>query len=152
MPFYCWHFSFGITKRRSNIKLNSHEKVHRPLLVIIGFFALIYAILASTDRTTQIALFGAAYSALLVAIYAFIPAIKNPNYSMWWSLPDDVTPGERWGFYIGNFLVCGAISISSFQLPQEHLSEMSIAYFAIVPVVVTLIAVWVRTIMLKHNK
>ena len=87
-----------------------------------------------------------------MAIYVFIPAIKNPNYSMWWSLPDDVTPGERWGFYIGNFLVCGAISISSFQLPQEHLSEMSIAYFAIVPVVVALIAVWVRTIMLKHNK
>ena len=128
------------------------KKFIAPILVIVGFFALIYAILASTDRTAQIALFGAGYCALLVAIYAFIPAIKNPNYSMWWSLPDDVTPGERWGFYIGNFLVCGAISISSFQLPQEHLSEMSIAYFAIVPVVVALIAVWVRTIMLKHNR
>ena len=128
------------------------KKFIAPILVIIGFFALIYVILASTDRTAQIALFGAGYSALLVAIYAFIPAIKNPDYSMWWSLPNDVTPGERWGFYIGNFLVCGAISISSFQLPQEHLSEMSIAYFAIVPVVVALIAVWVRTIMLKHNR
>ena len=129
------------------------KKFIAPLLVIIGFFALIYAILASTDRTTQIALFGAAYSALLVAIYAFIPAIKNPNYSMWWSLPDDVTPGERWGFYIGNFLVCGAISCSSFQLlPQEHLSEMSIAYFAIVPVVVAVIAFFVRRIIMKHNK
>ncbi len=128
------------------------KKFIAPILVIIGFFALIYAILASTDRTTQIALFGAAYSALLVAIYAFIPVIKNPSYSMWWSLPDDVTPGERWGFYIGNFLVCGAISISSFQLPKEHLSEMCIVYFSIVPVVVALIAVWVRTIMLKHNK
>ena len=128
------------------------KKFIAPLLVIIGFFALIYAILASTDRTTQIALFGAAYSALLVAIYAFIPAIKNPNYSMWWSLPDDVTPGERWGFYIGNFLVCGAISISSFQLPKKDLSEMSIAYFAILPVVVALIAVGLLTVMLKHNK
>lgn len=129
------------------------KKFIAPLLVIIGFFALIYAILASTDRTTQIALSGAAYSALLVAIYAFIPAIKNPNYSMWWSLPDDVTPGERWGFYIGNFLVCGAISCSSFQLlPQEHLSEMSIAYFAIVPVVVAVIAFFVRRIIIKHNK
>ena len=128
------------------------KKFIAPILVIIGFFALIYVILASTDRAAQIALFGAGYSALLVAIYAFIPAIKNPNYSMWWSLPDDVTPGERWGFYIGNFLVCSAISCSSFQLPQEHLSEMSIAYFAIVPVVVALIAVWVRTIMLKHNR
>ena len=128
------------------------KKFIAPILVIIGFFALIYAILASTDRATQIALFGAGYSALLVAIYSFIPAIKNPNYSMWWSLPDDVTPRERWGFYIGNFLACGAISCSSFQLPQEHLSEISIAYFAIVPVVVALIAVWVRTIMLKHNR
>ena len=129
------------------------KKFIAPLLVIIGFFALIYAILASTDRTTQIALFGAAYSALLVAIYAFIPAIKNPNYSMWWSLPDDVTPGERWGFYVGNFLVCGAISCSSFQLlPQEHLSEMSITYFAIVPVVVAVIAFFVRRIIMKHNK
>ncbi len=128
------------------------KKFIAPILVIIGFFALIYVILASTDRAAQIALFGAGYSALLVAIYAFIPAIKNPNYSMWWSLPDDVTPGERWGFYIGHFLVCGAISISSFQLPKEHLSEMCIVYFSIVPVVVALIAVWVRTIMLKHNK
>lgn len=128
------------------------KKFIAPILVIIGFFALIYVILASTDRAAHIALFGAGYSALLVAIYAFIPAIKNPNYSMWWSLPDDVTPGERWGFYIGNFLVCGAISISSFQLPKEHLSEMCIVYFSIVPVVVALIAVWVRTIMLKHNK
>ena len=91
------------------------KKFIAPVLVIIGFFALIYAILASTDRTTQIALFGAGYSTLLVSIYSFIPAIKNPNYSMWWSLPDDVTPAERWGFYIGNFLVCGAISCSSFQ-------------------------------------
>ena len=128
------------------------KKFIAPILVIVGFFALIYAILASTDRTTQIALFGAGYSTLLVSIYSFIPAIKNPNYSMWWSLPDDVTPGERWGFYIGNFLVCCAISISSLQLPKEHLSEMSIVYFAIVPVVVALIAVWVRTIMLKHNR
>lgn len=128
------------------------KKFIAPILVIIGFFALIYVILASTDRAAQIALFGAGYSALLVAIYAFIPAIKNPNYSMWWSLPDDVTPGEKWGFYIGNFLVCGAISCSSFQLPKEDLSEMCIVYFSIVPVVVALIAVWIRTIMLKHNR
>ena len=128
------------------------KKFIAPILVIIGFFALIYAILASTDRTTQIALFGAAYSALLVAIYVFIPAIKNPNCSMWWSLPEDVTPGERCGFYIGNFLVCCAISISSLQLPQEHLSEISIAYFATVPVGVAVIAFFVRRIIVKRNK
>lgn len=128
------------------------KKFIAPILVIVGFFALIYAILASTDRTAQIALFGAGYSALLVAIYAFIPAIKNPNYSMWWSLPDDATSKERLGTYIANFLVCGAISISSFQLPQEHLSEMSIAYFAIVLVVVAVIAFFVRRIIVKRNK
>ena len=127
------------------------KKFIAPVLVIIGFFALIYAILASTDRATQIALFGAGYSALLVAIYSFIPAIKNPNYSMWWSLPDDVTPRERWGFYIGNFLACGAISCSSFQLPQEHLSEISIAYFATVPILVAIIACFVRRLIVKHN-
>ena len=128
------------------------KKFIAPVLVIIGFFALIYAIIASTDRTTQIALFGAGYSTLLVLIYSFIPAIKNPNYSMWWSLPDDVTPGERWGFYIGNFLVCCAISISSVQLPQEQLSEISIAYFATVPVVVAVIAFFVRRIIVKRNQ
>ena len=128
------------------------KKFIAPVLVIIGFFALIYAILASTDRAAQIALFGAGYSTLLVSIYSFIPAIKNPSYSMWWSLPDDVTPGERWGFYIGNFLVCCAISISSLQLPQEHLSEISIAYFATVPVVVAVIAFFVRRIIIKRNK
>ena len=128
------------------------KKFIAPVLVIIGFFALIYAILASTDRAAQIALFGAGYSALLVAIYAFVPAIKNPNYSMWWSLPDDVTPGERWGFYLGNFLVCCAVSISLLQLPQEHLSEISIVYFATVPVVVAVIAFFVRRIIIKRNK
>ena len=127
------------------------KKFIAPILVIIGFFALIYAIIASTDRTTQIALFGAGYSTLLVSIYSFIPAIKNPNYSMWWSLPDNVTLTERWGTSLANFLVCGAICGSSFQLPRESLSEISLVYFATVPILVAIIACFVRKLIVKHN-
>ncbi|MBR5562722.1 MAG: hypothetical protein IKW11_00655, partial [Bacteroidales bacterium] len=87
-----------------------------PIVAILGLFLVVFVVLASTDRTITAALSGAGYSAFLVAIYALIPAIKNPSYSMWWSLPDDVAPAERWGFYIGNFLVCGAVYSSSFQI------------------------------------
>ena len=127
------------------------KKFVAPIIVIIGFFLFMFAVLASTDRTTTIALFGAGYSAFLVAIYVLIPAIKNPNYSMWWSLPDTVTPTERWGTSIANFLVCGAICGSSFQLPRESLSEISLVYFATVPILVAIIACFVRRLIVKHN-
>ena len=104
------------------------KKFITPILVIIGFFALMYAALASTDRTTTIALVGAGYSVLLVAIYLLILAIKNPNFSIWWSLPDDATRAEILATYISNFLVCGARCGSAFQLPKEHLSEIPIVY------------------------
>ena len=128
------------------------KKFITPILVIIGFFALMYAALASTDRTTTIALVGAGYSVLLVAIYLLILAIKNPNFSIWWSLPDDATRAEILATYISNFLVCGAICGSAFQLPKEHLSEIPIVYFATVPIVVAVIACVVRRIIVKHNK
>ena len=128
------------------------KKFINPILIIIGFFGLMYAVLASTDRTTTIALVGTGYAALLVAIYLLILAIKNPNFSIWWSLPDDVTRTEILATYIANFLVCGAICGSSFQLPKEHLSEIPIVYFATVPIVVAVIAYFVRRIILKHNK
>ena len=85
------------------------KKFIAPILVIIGFFALMYAVLASTDRTTTIALVGAGYSTLLVVIYFLILAIKNPNFNIWWSLPDDASRGDFWATYIANFLICGAI-------------------------------------------
>ena len=128
------------------------KKFITPILVIIGFFALMYAALASTDRTTTLALVGAGYSVLLVAIYLLILAIKNPNFSIWWSLPDDATRAEILATYISNFLVCGAICGSAFQLPKEHLSEIPIVYFATVPIVVAVIACVVRRIIVKHNK
>lgn len=128
------------------------KKFIAPILVIIGFFALMYAVLASTGRTATIALVGAGYSALLVVIYFLILAIKNPNFNIWWSLPDNATRGEILATYISNFLVCGAICGSAFQLPKEHLSEIPIVYFATVPIVVAVIACVVRRIIVKHNK
>ena len=127
------------------------KKFIAPILVIIGFFALMYAVLASTGRTATIALVGAGYSALLVVIYFLILAIKNPNFNIWWSLPDNATRGELLATYISNFLVCGAICGSAFQLPKEHLSEIPIVYFATVPIVVAVIACLVRRIIVKHN-
>lgn len=127
------------------------KKFIAPILVIIGFFALMYAVLASTGRTATIALVGAGYSALLVVIYFLILAIKNPNFNIWWSLPDNATRGEILATYISNFLVCGAICGSAFQLPKEHLSEIPIVYFATVPIVVAVIACLVRRIIVKHN-
>ncbi len=127
------------------------KKFIAPILVIIGFFALMYAVLASTDRTATIALVGAGYSALLVVIYFLILAIKNPNFNIWWSLPDNATRAEILATYISNFLVCGAICGSAFQLPKEHLSEIPIVYFATVPIVVAVIACLVRRIIVKHN-
>ena len=127
------------------------KKFIAPILVIIGFFALMYAVLASTGRTATIALVGAGYSTLLVVIYFLILAIKNPNFNIWWSLPDNATRGEILATYISNFLVCGAICGSAFQLPKEHLSEIPIVYFATVPIVVAVIACLVRRIIVKHN-
>ena len=127
------------------------KKFIAPILVIIGFFALMYAVLASTGRTATIALVGAGYSARLVVIYFLILAIKNPNFNIWWSLPDNATRGEILATYISNFLVCGAICGSAFQLPKEHLSEIPIVYFATVPIVVAVIACLVRRIIVKHN-
>ena len=111
-----------------------------------------YAVLASTDRTATIALVGAGYSALLVVIYFLILAIKNPNFNIWWSLPDNATRGDFLATYIANFHICGAICGSSFQLPKEHLSEIPVVYFSIVPMVVAVIAYFVRRIIIKHNK
>ena len=128
------------------------KKFIAPILVIIGFFALMYAVLASTGCTTTIALVGAGYSTLLVVIYFLILAIKNPNFNIWWSLPDDATRAEILVTYIANVLICGAICGSSFQLPKEHLSEIPVVYFSIVPMVVAVIAYFVRRIIIKHNK
>ena len=88
--------SYNFTQTYLNYAM---KKFIVPIVSILGLFLVVFVVLASTERTTTAALLGAGYSAFLMAIYALIPAIKNPSYSMWWSLPDDVTPAERWGFY-----------------------------------------------------
>ena len=127
------------------------KKFVGPILVIIGWFIFMYLGLSSTERTREIALMGAGYSALLCAIYVLIPAIKNPNYSMWWKLSDDVTTAERWGFTIANALACAAICSSSFQITKGDLSEISIVHLAAMPIVVAAIALFVRRLIVKHN-
>ena len=127
------------------------KKLVTPILVIIGWFVFMYLGLSSTERTREIALMGAGYSALLCAIYVLIPAIKNPNYSMWWKLSDDVSTAERWGFTIANALACAAICSSSFQITKGALSEISLAYLATMPIVVAAIALFVRRLIIKQN-
>ena len=127
------------------------KKFVGPILVIIGWFVFMYLGLSSTERTREIAVIGAGYSTLLCAIYVLIPAIKNPNYSMWWKLSDDVTTAERWGFTIANALACAAICSSSFQITKGALSEISIAYLATMPIAVAAIALFVRRLIVKHN-
>ena len=61
-------------------QINLHyamEKFNVPIVSILGLFLVVFVVLASTDRTTTAALFGAGYSAFLMAIYALIPAFRN---------------------------------------------------------------------------
>ena len=127
------------------------KKFITPTLVLIGFFALIYAILSSTDHANNIALFGAGYAAFLVAIYTLIYSIKNPtySYSMWRGLPDDATPAQHWGFSIGNFLTCMTVCWSTFELPEESLSDISIVHYASFPVFIAVVAFFVRRLIVK---
>ena len=127
------------------------KKLVGPIIVIIGWFIFMYLGLSSTERTREIALMGAGYSALLCAIYVLIPAIKNPNYSMWWKLSDDVATTQRWGFTIANALACAAICSSSFQITKGALSEISIVHLAAMPIVVAATALFVRRLIVKHN-
>lgn len=107
-----------------------------PAIVTLGFFALIYAILASTDRSTGIALFGAGYATFLIGLYILIPSINNSGYNLWSPIPDDATPAQRWSIAIGNFIVCMTMCWSTFELPEESLSDISIVKFALFAVMV----------------
>lgn len=133
------------------MKNRTMKKFITPILVLIGFFAFIYAILASTDHANNIALFGAGYAAFLVAIYTLIYSIKNPtySYSMWRGLPDDATPAQHWGFGIGNFLTCMTVCWSTLELPEESLSDISIVHYASFPVFIAVVAFFVRRLIVK---
>lgn len=72
-----------ITILQRTYKSYSAMKRHlTPAIVTLGFFALIYAILASTDRSTGIALFGAGYATFLIGLYILIPSINNSGRRM----------------------------------------------------------------------
>ena len=61
-------------------QINLHYAMKKfivPIVSILGVFLVVFVVLASTDRTTTGALFGAGYSAFLMAIYALIPAFRN---------------------------------------------------------------------------
>lgn len=127
------------------------KKLTIPIIVIIGFLALVYAVLRLKYHTTEICLFGAGYAALLMAIYALIPAINNPNYSVWWSIPDNATPAQRWGLGIGNFVTCMAVCWSTFELPKESLSDLNIKFYILLALIVATIGVLVRRLMVKST-
>ena len=107
--------------------------------------------LFSTRETTMdITLFGAGYVTSLLAIYLIIISIGNPDYQkMWWVIPDDVTPKQRWGFSVGNFLICMTVCWASLNLPRESLSDISVVLYASLPVFIAVVAFFVRRLIVK---
>ena len=97
-------------------------------------------------------MFGAGYVTLLAAIYLMILGIGNPDYhKMWWSIPDDARPKQRWGFSIGNFLLTMPLCWATLDLPRESLSDISITLYASLPVFIVIMAFIVRRLIIKKN-
>lgn len=100
----------------------------------------------------DINLFGAGYVTSLLAIYLIILSIGNPDYHrMWWSIPEDVTPKQRWGFSIGNFLLCMTVCWATLDLPRESLSDISVVLYVSLPVFITVVAFIVRRLIIKKK-
>ena len=98
----------------------------------------------------DITLFGAGYVTLLLATYLGIISIGNPDYQkMWWVIPDNVTPKQRWGFSVGNFLICITVCWASLDLPRESLSDISVVLYASLPVFIAVVAFFVRRLIIK---
>ena len=75
-----------------------------------------------------------------------------PDYpKMWWSIPDDATPKQRWGFSIGNFLLTMTVCWATLDLPRESLSDISITLYASLPVFIVIMAFIVRRLIIKKN-
>lgn len=93
-----------------------------PILVLVGFFLIFLWLLSTRGTTMDITISGAGYVTFLLAIYLLIPSVGNPGYyRMWWPMPEDVTPKQRWGFSVGNFLLCMTVCWASLDLPRESL-------------------------------
>jgi hypothetical protein len=81
-----------------------------------------------------------------------ILGIGNPDYpKMWWSIPDDATPKQRWGFSIGNFLLTMTVCRASLDLPRESLSDIPTVPYACFPVFIVIVAFIVRWSIVKKN-
>ena len=128
------------------------KRIFSTIIALAIFFLIFLWMFSSRETTTDINLFGAGYVTLLVAIYLMILGIGNPDYhKMWWSIPDDATPKQRWGFSIGNFLLTMTVCWAALNLPRESLSDVSIILYASLPVFIVIMAFIVRSLIVKKN-
>ena len=126
------------------------KKILSPIIALAVFFLLFLWLFSKRETTMDITLFGAGYVTLLLAIYLGIISIGNPDYQkMWWVIPDDVTQKQRWGFSVGNFLICMTVCWASFDLPRESLSDISVVLYASLPVFIAVVAFFVRRLIAK---
>ena len=128
------------------------KRIFSTIIALAIFFLIFLWMFSSRETTTDINLFGAGYVTLLVAIYLIILGIGNPDYhKMWWSIPDDGTPKQRWGFSIGNFLLTMTVCWASLNLPRESLSDIPTVPYACFPVFIVIVAFIVRWSIVKKN-
>ena len=128
------------------------KKILSPIIVLVIFFLIFLWLFSTRETTMDISLFGAGYVTLLLAIYLTIISISNPDYQkIWWYIPEHVTPKQRWGLYIGNFLLCMTVCWASLDLPRESLSDISVVLYASLPVFVAMVAFFVRRLIVKGN-
>ena len=126
------------------------KKILSPIIALAVFFLLFLWLFSKRETTMDITLFGAGYVTLLLAIYLGIISIGNPDYQkMWWVIPDDVTQKQRWGFSVGNFLICMTVCWASFDLPRESLSDISVVLYASLPLFIAVVAFFVRRLIVK---
>ena len=126
------------------------RKILFPIIALAAFFLFFLWLFSTRETTMDINLFGAGYVTLLVAIYLMILGIGNPDYhKMWWSIPDDATPKQRWGFSIGNFLLTMTVCWATLNLPRESLSDISIVLYVSLPVFIAIMAFIVRRLIVK---
>ena len=128
------------------------KKILSPIIALAVFFLLFLWLFSTRETTMDITLVGAGYVTLLLAIYLGIISIGNPDYQkMWWVIPDDVTPKQRWGFSGGNFHICMTVCWASLDLPRESLSDISVVLYASLPVFIAVVAFFVRRLIVKRK-
>ena len=128
------------------------KRILSTIIALAIFFLIFLWMFSSRETTRDINLFGAGYVTLLAAIYLMILGIGNPDYpKMWWSIPDDATPKQRWGFSIGNFLLTMTVCWASLDLPRESLSDISVVLYSSLPVFIAIVALIVRRLIIKKK-